>query len=38
VNYLVAADPTAGSSKLKKAEKNGTKIISEQDLLKMISV
>jgi len=36
VNYLVAADPNSGSGKLKKAEKNGTKIINESDLLKMV--
>lgn len=38
INYLIAADTKSGSSKLKKAEKNGTKIISEQELMKIISV
>ena len=37
VDFLVAADPSSGSNKLKKAEKNGTKIISEAELLKMIN-
>ncbi len=37
LNYLVAADPYSGSSKLVKAEKNGTKIIGEEDLLELVS-
>ena len=36
VTHLVAADPSGGSSKLKKAAKNGVKVISEQELLKLI--
>jgi DNA ligase (NAD+) len=38
VTYLVAADKNSGSSKLKKAEKNGTTVIDENELVKMISV
>jgi DNA ligase (NAD+) len=34
--YLVAADPNSGSSKLKKATKNGTKVISEKELLELV--
>ena len=35
-DYLVTNDTTSGSSKLKNAEKFGTKIINEEDLLKML--
>lgn len=38
LNILACADPSSGSSKLKKALKNGTKIISYDDLLKEIKV
>lgn len=34
--FLVCADPNSGSSKLQKAAKNGTKIISYDDLLKSL--
>lgn len=37
LNYLVAADPFSGSSKLAKAEKNGIKIIDEEQLLELLS-
>ena len=33
LNILVCADPNSGSSKLQKAAKYGTKIISEQDFM-----
>jgi DNA ligase (NAD+) len=36
LTYLVMADPSSGSSKAKKAEKYGTKCISEQDFMRMI--
>jgi DNA ligase (NAD+) len=36
VTHLVAADPTSGSSKLEKATKMGTKVISEAELIKLI--
>lgn len=36
VNYLVAADPQSGSNKLKKAQQNGTKVISEEELVEML--
>jgi DNA ligase (NAD+) len=35
LTVLVCADPNSGSSKLKKAEKNGTKIISEDEFFAM---
>ena len=34
--HLVAADPDSGSSKLEKAKKAGTKVISEDELLKLL--
>jgi len=34
--HLVAADPSSGSSKLQKATKKGIKVISEEELLKMV--
>lgn len=34
--HLVAADPTSGSSKLEKATKAGTKVISEAELMKIV--
>lgn len=37
LDYLVAADPDSGSSKIKKAEKAGVRIISEARLLGMVS-
>lgn len=36
VTHLVAADPSSGSGKLKKAAKNGIPILSEDDLMKML--
>jgi len=36
-NILVTNDPHAGSSKLKNAAKHGTKVISEADLIKLLS-
>jgi DNA ligase (NAD+) len=36
LTILVCADPNSGSSKLQKAKKNGTKIISEIEFMKMI--
>lgn len=36
VTHLVAADPNSGSSKLKKATKQGTQVISEATLLKLL--
>lgn len=36
-DYLVAADPNGSSSKLQKARKNGTSIISEAELLELVS-
>ena len=36
VNYLVAADPNSSSGKLKKAAKQGTKILSEDELLSLL--
>ena len=36
VTHLVAADPDSGSSKLEKAKKAGTKVISEADLIKLV--
>lgn len=36
LNILVCADPNSGSSKLKKAAKYGTKIISEKEFMTMI--
>jgi DNA ligase (NAD+) len=36
LDYLVTSDPNSGSSKLKKAEKLGTKCISEEELNEMI--
>ena len=36
IHYLVAADPTSGSGKLKNAAKHGIKIISENDLLTLL--
>lgn len=36
LDYLVAADPSSGSSKMKKAEKDGVKVISETQLLEML--
>jgi DNA ligase (NAD+) len=35
--HLVVADPSSGSSKIQKAEKYGTKVISEQDFLRMVN-
>lgn len=35
-DLLVCADPNSGSSKLVKAQKNGTKIISYEDFLKLV--
>lgn len=35
-DLLVCADPNSGSSKLIKAQKNGTKIISYEDFLKLV--
>jgi len=37
VTYLVAADINSGSSKLKKAEKQGTKILDEAGLIKLLN-
>lgn len=37
VTHLVAADPNSGSAKLEKAKKNGTKVISEAELVKLVS-
>jgi DNA ligase (NAD+) len=37
VTHLVAADPNSGSNKLEKAKKAGTNVISEAELLAMIS-
>ncbi len=36
VTHLVAADPNSGSSKLKKAAKQGTVILSEEQLLELL--
>jgi DNA ligase (NAD+) len=36
LNYLACADPNSGSSKLQKAAKNGTKIISYTELLQSL--
>jgi DNA ligase (NAD+) len=36
LNYLVQADPSSQSSKTKKAEKYGTKVISEEELMEML--
>lgn len=36
VDYLVIADPNSTSSKAQAAKKNGTKLISEEDFLKMV--
>jgi DNA ligase (NAD+) len=36
VTHLVAADPDSGSSKLEKAKKAGTKVISEDELVKLV--
>ena len=36
LDYLACADPNSGSSKLQKAAKNGTKIISYDELLKTL--
>ena len=36
VTHLVAADPDSGSSKLEKAKKSGTKVINEDELLKIV--
>ena len=36
-DYLVAADPQGNSSKLQKARKNGTSIISESELLELLA-
>jgi DNA ligase (NAD+) len=36
VNFLVIADPNSTSSKAQAAKKNGTKLISEEDFLKMV--
>ena len=36
LDILVCADPNAGSSKLEKAKKNGTRIISYEDFLEML--
>jgi DNA ligase (NAD+) len=36
VTHLVAADPNSGSAKLKKAEKQGTKLLSENDLISLL--
>jgi DNA ligase (NAD+) len=38
LTYLVMADPTSASSKAQAARKNGTKCVSEGELLKMIGV
>jgi NAD-dependent DNA ligase len=35
-NYLVTADSSSTSSKMEKARKNGTKIISHAELMKLI--
>lgn len=34
--YLIVADPGSGSSKIESAKKNGTKILSEEDFVKML--
>ena len=36
VTHLVAADTNSGSAKLKKAQKQGTKVISESDLINLL--
>ena len=36
LNILVCADPNSGSSKLQKAAKYGTKIISENEFMSLI--
>lgn len=36
VTHLVAADPDSGSSKLEKAKKAGTQVISEDELVKLV--
>lgn len=36
VTHLVAADPNSGSAKLKKATKQGTKVISEDELIALL--
>ncbi len=36
IDYLVAADPSSGSSKLAKAAKDGVKVISEDALLELL--
>ena len=36
LDILVCADPNSGSSKLEKAKKNGTRIISYEDFLEML--
>jgi DNA ligase (NAD+) len=38
VNYLVTNDLHSGSSKMEKAKKNGTKVITADELLKLIGV
>lgn len=38
LTYLVCEDPNSGSSKIKKAEKDGINIISYDDFLKMLGV
>jgi DNA ligase (NAD+) len=35
LNYLVMADPESGSSKAVKARKLGTKVIGEEDLMRL---
>jgi DNA ligase (NAD+) len=37
LTYLVLADPTSASTKAQAAKKNGTKCISEEDFVKMVS-
>jgi DNA ligase (NAD+) len=36
LDYLVQADPSSASNKTKKAEKYGTKIVSERDFMRML--
>jgi len=38
LNFLVLADPSSGSSKAKAAKKLGTKLISEDEFLKMVGM
>ena len=36
LDILVCADPNSGSTKLEKAKKNGTKVISYEEFLEML--